>query len=66
MRLMETISPKVEHQAFCNDELREQDGMHAELLPPDKLPHSLESQIVGRHGQSEEEDMRLLLTGGAL
>jgi hypothetical protein len=66
MKLMETERPKVEHQAYCGDELKEQEGLLAELAPPDKMVHSLESQIIGKMGQSTEEDMRLLLTGGAL
>jgi len=66
MKLMETKSSSVVHQAFRDDELREQEGLKAELAPPDKMMHPLEDRIVGKMGRNTEEDMQMLLTGGTM
>ncbi|MBS1207623.1 MAG: hypothetical protein H6R19_21 [Proteobacteria bacterium] len=66
MKLMDTGHATVAHQTFRDDGLREQEGLKAELSPPDKLVHPLESRIIGRMGRNTEEDMQMLLTGGIM
>ena len=66
MRLMEAGRPGVEHQAYRDEDVLEQEGLHAELSPPTRLAQPLEAQIIGNKGRDTEEDMQMLLIGGGM
>lgn len=66
MRLMEAGHPGVEHQAYRDDDVREQEGLHDELSPPSKIAQPLVSQIIGHKGRDEDEGMQMLLMGGSM
>ncbi len=66
MRLMEAAFPGIEHQKYRDDDVCEQEGLHDEIAPPDKLVHLLGDRVTGPRGRSEDFDMQMLLKGGLM
>lgn len=66
MRLTDTERAEMDHRIFCDDGMREREGLRAEILPQERAAPPLESRIVGMYGRMAEDDMKTLLAGGSI